>query len=77
MVVVVEVASLHVVVEEAYLEAALTFVVVVVALHLLGVVVVPLPSQEEAPYPKEEVAFQESLVVVVAACWVEVVLVVV
>lgn len=74
----VEVASLHVVVVEAYLEAALTFVVVVVALHLLGVVVVvPLPSQEEAPYPKEEVAFQESLVVVVAACWVEVVLVVV
>lgn len=72
----VEVASLHVVVVEAYLEAALTFVVVVVALHLLGVVVVLLPSQEEAPYPKEEVAFQESLVAVVAACWVEVVLVV-
>lgn len=50
MVVVVVVASLHVVVAEAYLEAALTFVVVV-ALHLGGVVVVPLPSQAEAPYP--------------------------
>lgn len=49
--VVVEVASLLEVAVEAYLEAALTFVAVGVALHLGVVVVVLLPSQVEAPYP--------------------------